>query len=215
MIFIDIKIRAVTYYNFKDYEIVILLINRSNIKKIDGIFVTLDTHHKEHIAFSRFWINKSNEHPKPYTIISSDDIIEKIWYPVNMNLYEYCQSYAKQLESKGRFKLVIWPDHCLLGTDGHEITNRLQSALYKWNKVHENKLIRHIKKGMRLLAIIIIIIIHHHHHHHYHHTSSLSSLSSSPSRSPSSQTWSLYFIIFIINSHNLIYIFFFKKKQSN
>jgi nicotinamidase/pyrazinamidase len=128
-------------------NIILTITFRSNISKIDDIFITLDTHHKEHIAFSQFWINNSGEHPKPYMIISNNDVIEKKWYPVDMNLYEYCQSYTKQLEAKGRFQLVIWPDHCILGSVGHEITNRLQSALYKWNKEHENKRIRYIKKG--------------------------------------------------------------------
>jgi len=64
-----------------------------------------------------------------------------------MNLYEYCQTYTKQLEVKGRFQLVIWPDHCIMGTHGHEINSRLQNALHRWNKEHENKRIRHINKG--------------------------------------------------------------------
>ena len=127
--------------------IIIIITFRSNISKIDDIFITLDTHHKEHIAFSHFWINNSGEHPLPYMIISNNDIIEKKWYPVDMNRYEYCQSYTKQLEAKGRFQLVIWPNHCIQGSNGHEIANRLQIALNKWNKNHENKRIRYIKKG--------------------------------------------------------------------
>lgn len=127
--------------------IIIIIFFRSNISKIDDIFITLDTHHKENITFSHFWINNSGQHPKPYMIISNYDVIEKIWYPIDMNLYEYCQSYTMQLEAKGRFQLVIWPDHCIVGSDGHEITNRLQIALNKWNKEHENKRIRYIKKG--------------------------------------------------------------------
>lgn len=49
---------------------------------------------------------------------------------------------------KGRFKLLIWPDHCIIHTHGHEIPIRLLNALKKWNEYHKNKLIKYIKKGI-------------------------------------------------------------------
>jgi hypothetical protein len=31
-----------------------------------------------------------------------------------MFIQEYCEDYTKALETKGRFQLTIWPDHCIV-----------------------------------------------------------------------------------------------------
>lgn len=56
---------------------------RQNASSIDRIVVTMDSHHKLHIAHPSFWISGDDEqkHPDPFTIISADDLIEGKWKP--------------------------------------------------------------------------------------------------------------------------------------
>jgi hypothetical protein len=46
---------------------------KDNIPKIDEVFVTLDSHHRMHIAHGIFWKNESNESPTADTIITLGD----------------------------------------------------------------------------------------------------------------------------------------------
>ena len=62
---------------------------RANIEKISDIYVTLDSHHRDHIAHARSWNSKadgSGEHPAPFTLISNADVIEKRWFPTDPTL---------------------------------------------------------------------------------------------------------------------------------
>ena len=53
----------------------------TNMKSIDRIVMTLDTHHKLHIAHPKFWINcNDGSHPNPFTLVKSSDI-GSVWKP--------------------------------------------------------------------------------------------------------------------------------------
>lgn len=83
--------------------------------EIDEIYITLDSHHRNHIAHGIFWQNKNGDHPDPFTQISKEDIADEKWFPRDPSLKEHCKYYANQLETQGnRFKLMIWPEHCLV-----------------------------------------------------------------------------------------------------
>jgi hypothetical protein len=45
-----------------------------------------------------------------------------------------------------KFKLRIWPDHCLIGTDGHAIEPNIQEAIREWDIHHYAKTVKHIHK---------------------------------------------------------------------
>ena len=124
---------------------------RSNISLIDGIYVSLDSHHRLHIAHSVFWKNASGEHPPHFTLIRSSDIEEGTWTPVDSSLFEYALSYAKALEEQGRFVICIWPEHCLIGTEGHAVVSVLNEALQEWS-AYQMKTINYIHKGMNCLT---------------------------------------------------------------
>ena len=56
---------------------------RTNIDAIDEIYVSLDSHHRIHIAHGVFWKNNSGEHPPPFTLIHSKDVATGRWSPVD------------------------------------------------------------------------------------------------------------------------------------
>lgn len=94
---------------------------------IDEIFVTLDSHHKKHIAHGAFWSDSptgTGNMPGPFTVINNEEnarlvsIDEKTgektqWYPRDLKFTNYGFEYTHNLQKKGR-PLIIWPDHCLV-----------------------------------------------------------------------------------------------------
>ena len=124
---------------------------RSNINAIDEIYVSLDSHHRIHIAHGVFWKNTAGEHPPPFTLIRSEDVATKKWIPVDESKQTYALQYTKALEEKGRFVLCIWPEHCLIGTDGHAVVPLLNEALQEWVR-QKMKTVEYVHKGMNCLT---------------------------------------------------------------
>lgn len=62
---------------------------RENADKFGQMFVTLDSHHRTHIAHSASWNSKadgSGESPSPFTLITHDDVMNGRWFPTNPSL---------------------------------------------------------------------------------------------------------------------------------
>ena len=124
---------------------------RSNRDAIDEIYVSLDSHHRIHIAHGVFWKNSLGEHPPPFTLIRNEDVAAKRWTPVDETKQPYALEYTKALEEKGRFVLCIWPEHCLLGTNGHAVVPILNEALQEW-VCQKMKTVAYVHKGMNCLT---------------------------------------------------------------
>ena len=103
--------------------------------KITRVVATMDSHLKLHIAHPGFWLSGEDgkTHPTPFTIISSQDIVDGKWKPRsnlklpadsidgavfggldkvmdgsgNLDLLKYSIEYTRRLEEKGKFKLCI------------------------------------------------------------------------------------------------------------
>jgi hypothetical protein len=62
----------------------VIFVFRQNLDCIEEIFVTLDSHNREHIAHSKSWNSKadgSGEYPAPFTQISHADVMSGKWFP--------------------------------------------------------------------------------------------------------------------------------------
>lgn len=119
--------------------------------EITDIIVTLDSHHRTHIAHAIFWTNSNNEEPAPFTQITHQDIIDGKWLPKDIRHLEHCKYYTSELEKKGRFVLCIWPEHCLIGTNGHAIVTCLNDALQEWCGKNLNT-IQYVMKGTNCMV---------------------------------------------------------------
>eukprot|EP00814_Leptocylindrus_danicus_P002151 CAMPEP_0116003462 /NCGR_PEP_ID=MMETSP0321-20121206/68_1 /TAXON_ID=163516 /ORGANISM="Leptocylindrus danicus var. danicus, Strain B650" /LENGTH=289 /DNA_ID=CAMNT_0003471671 /DNA_START=156 /DNA_END=1025 /DNA_ORIENTATION=- len=143
---------------------------------IDRIVVSLDSHHKMHIAHPSFWVDgeTGKHHPPPFTLISSSDIKERKWKPRDdlvaskkmksyvdkavfsysendFQLAKYCEMYAQRLEEGGRFQLCIWPEHCIIGSPGHNVVEVIRDALDAWGEATGGS-IEWVHKGQNLLT---------------------------------------------------------------
>ena len=99
---------------------------------IDDIQITMDSHYHIHIAHAGWWRDPSGAPPKPFTAISEDDVATGKWRPVSPDWKDWALQYVQQLKQNGRYMLVIWPDHCIIGSRGHAIQPTFFDAVTRW-----------------------------------------------------------------------------------
>lgn len=100
--------------------------------KLNDIHVTLDSHNPVDIAHACWWVNAQGENPAPFTIISADDVKKGVWRAANPMAQAYSLFYVEQLTAGGRYPLVIWPEHCLIGSWGHNVHSAVKASLDQW-----------------------------------------------------------------------------------
>jgi nicotinamidase/pyrazinamidase len=101
-------------------------------KKIKDIHATLDSHQTIHIATPVGWVDKDGNHPNPFTIISLDEVKAGTWRATKPSLQAKFEGYVAALAANGRYPLCIWPPHCIIGTEGHNVYQPLREALAEW-----------------------------------------------------------------------------------
>jgi nicotinamidase-related amidase len=105
---------------------------RKHARQIDRVVITLDSHQRIHIAHGIFWVNDAGEHPPAFTLISSDDIARGTWRASDAGKQTAAEAYARKLEEGNRFTLCIWPEHCIIGSPGHNVRPVLLAAVNEW-----------------------------------------------------------------------------------
>lgn len=103
-------------------------------RKLNDIHVTLDSHNPVDIAHPCWWLNGKGENPAPFTIISADDVKTGLWRSANPLAQSYSLSYVEKLAANGRYPLVVWPEHCLIGSWGHNVHADVKIALDTWSR---------------------------------------------------------------------------------
>jgi nicotinamidase/pyrazinamidase len=118
-------------------------------EKIDQIFVTLDTHRVLDIAHPLFWEDPNGNTLAPFTLITSSAVAAGKWVPRYNK--EYVYQYLENLEKDGSFKHFIWPEHCLVGSEGAALDGTILQAILAWT--HQNrKDYKAIVKGLNPLT---------------------------------------------------------------
>lgn len=123
----------------------------ANQPRISEIHCTLDSHQVIHIAHPIFWKNSKGESPAPFTPISSADVKNGTWAPFHPGLQAHAQNYVDTLEKNGRYGLLIWPPHCLIGSWGHSVVPAVSQALIDWETKTVNR-VGFITKGSNFLT---------------------------------------------------------------
>jgi nicotinamidase-related amidase len=109
---------------------------------ITTIIPTLDTHTAMQIFHPIFWVNAQGEHPTPAaTNITPTDIEQGIWqvnpavaHSLTNGDYELlikqALHYVKQLSQNGKYPLIVWPYHSMLGGIGHALVSSVEEAIF-------------------------------------------------------------------------------------
>lgn len=108
---------------------------------ITEIAVTLDTHTTMQIFHPVFWIDERGRHPEgAATVISVEDLEQGRWR-VNPAVAEsasdgdaawlerYVLHYVRTLAA-GRYPLMVWPYHAMLGGIGHALVSSVEEAVF-------------------------------------------------------------------------------------
>lgn len=127
-----------------DFDIVAEKIE-SNIDNVDYIAVVKDSHNNQEINNKLNWINSTGHNPSEYDEILLLDIGRK-WWPLSVSL-EYAKNYSIELSRNKKNPIIIWPEHCIIDTDGHNIIDNIQIVLNKWEN-QTNKEVVYIEKGL-------------------------------------------------------------------
>ena len=115
----------------KDIDRLALMVKRLKGKLAD-IHVTLDSHRKVDISHPIWWRDSSGNHPAPFTMISAADVEAGTWTTTQPSARSRSLEYLKELERTGRYAHVIWPEHCLIGSEGHTVMPDLFNAIAEW-----------------------------------------------------------------------------------
>lgn len=104
----------------------------ANAARLADIHVTLDSHNVVDIAHPAWWVDATGNSPTPFTVISEDDVAAGKWRARLPEVQARSVDYVKALYRACRYALVIWPEHCLIGTWGHNVQTDVMAALNSW-----------------------------------------------------------------------------------
>lgn len=131
----------------KDSERLAAMLKRHR-EKLSDIHITLDTHHLVDIAHPVFWVDSKGQHPAPFTIITLDDVGNGQWRATHPGCQERAAAYVQALKDNGRYDLCIWPEHCLIGSWGHNVVAPIADAVRDWER--KFAMVDYVTKGSNM-----------------------------------------------------------------
>jgi nicotinamidase/pyrazinamidase len=130
--------------------------------KLDEIYVTLDSHQVMGIERPTWWKNvKDGSRPAPFTVLGLNDNrdicamkfdngvfvpTEDMYTTFTPSFYKKAQDYLASLNAGNRYPHCVWPIHCVIGTWGWSIVERLSDALCKWEDDQKAR-VNYVVKG--------------------------------------------------------------------
>lgn len=113
---------------------------------VSQIFVSMDSHDRLAAFHPLFWVNEAGERPAPFTQITHDDFSSAKWKVASDANQPYVKKTFGALKTHGIESLMVWPEHCVVSTWGHQISAPLQKALFAWQDT-SNTAARYVFKG--------------------------------------------------------------------
>jgi nicotinamidase-related amidase len=107
------------------------LINQG-LNGLSAISITLDSHHRFDIAHPTFWADGKGGPVTPFTQISAAEVRSGKYMPRNNEALPRVLAYLDALEAAGRYKLMVWPVHCEIGSWGHNVHDDVRAAYNRW-----------------------------------------------------------------------------------
>ena len=99
------------------------------------ISITLDSHQHLDIAHPTFWQTAAGEPVSPFTQISAEDVRSGRYVPrLPGAAQERALAYLETLERQGRYRHMVWPIHCEIGSWGHNVHGALRAAYNGWEE---------------------------------------------------------------------------------
>ena len=99
-----------------------------------GIGVTLDSHNRVDVAHPTFWMQGDGSAVAPFTEIAAEDVRAGRYLPRLASALPRVLAYLDALESAGRYRLMVWPVHCEIGTWGQNVHADVRAAYNRWEE---------------------------------------------------------------------------------
>ena len=122
----------------EDNDRVVQFIYR-NLGNLTEISCTMDTHFPHQIFFPEFWLTRDGSPPHANREVTLEQVRSGELRP-NPDLARWlangdidwlqrqAEYYCEQLEAAGKYRLYLWPPHCILGSDGHALVGTVHEA---------------------------------------------------------------------------------------
>jgi nicotinamidase-related amidase len=98
--------------------------------RITEIVATLDTHTVHQIFHAAFLVGRDGRHPPPYTTVTVADVENGVWRAADPAAQEHLERYVRALAAGGKYELVVWPYHAMLGGIGHALVAAVEEAFF-------------------------------------------------------------------------------------
>lgn len=131
-----------------------------NARVITSIHPTLDTHRRAQIFHPAFWVDGAGNHPDPMTMISLEDLDKGKWRPNpaaafsalgNADAVAYLEAYARhyvqELSQDGKYLLMVWPYHAMLGGNEYALVPAVHEAFFYHSALRETTTAFEVKGG--------------------------------------------------------------------
>jgi nicotinamidase-related amidase len=105
---------------------------RSARHQLSEMVITLDSHPTVAIERPTFWKRGDGGAVAPFTQITHAHVAAGEYVPIDSTLLPKVLTYLQALESQGRYKLMVWPVHCVIGAWGHNIHDGVLGAVAEW-----------------------------------------------------------------------------------
>jgi nicotinamidase-related amidase len=112
---------------------------------LTDIVVTLDSHASVGIERTTFWTTAQGDAVPPFAQIAAEDLRAGRYRPRDASRSAAALDYLDALERGGRYRLVVWPVHCVLGTWGHNIHGEVAAQLAHWEQAAQRPAHRVLK----------------------------------------------------------------------
>jgi nicotinamidase-related amidase len=116
-------------------------------QRLVEIIVTLDTHATVSIERTTFWSRADGASVAPFTEITEQAVRSGRFVPRESSRLPEVLAYLHALEAGRRYRLMVWPVHCVLGTWGHNIHAALAAQIAVWEERNQRSALK-VLKGM-------------------------------------------------------------------
>lgn len=99
---------------------------------LSAISVTLDAHHRYDIAHPTFWMAGDGGPVAPFTQIGAAEVRAGAYLPRHPQARARALAYLDALERAGRYRLMVWPVHCEIGSWGQSVHADVRAAYNRW-----------------------------------------------------------------------------------
>jgi nicotinamidase-related amidase len=111
----------------------------ANLARLSEITCTLDTHVPFQVFFASFWRDADGAPLEAHRVVTADDVRAGRARP-NPDVAAFvcggdtawlarqALHYCEALERAGKYQLYLWPPHCLIGGEGHNLVGALHAA---------------------------------------------------------------------------------------